>query len=208
MSFPCSMKLLCGTRCIRIFVFFVQSAKNTVCLLLKFCPSSISPELKMECKLIAHRRKKEEIIRKWHCPVMKDQWDCVLNVLEKLGDTQLFLKNRYGTGIFSCFLLLPTMLSTCYQTNKGNTRKIWRFFNSPELNGSIFFSIHTLWMTNKMHNFFDTPKSEKYNFPASTSVQILFPTRTVLGEQPPASSLLCGFTLAFDQHAKVFCKKI
>ena len=30
------------------------SRKNTVCLLLKFCPPGINPELMMECKLIAH----------------------------------------------------------------------------------------------------------------------------------------------------------
>ena len=28
--------------------------KNLVCLLVKFCPPSINPELMMECKLIAH----------------------------------------------------------------------------------------------------------------------------------------------------------
>ena len=28
--------------------------KNTVCLLLKFCPPGINPEFMMECKLIAH----------------------------------------------------------------------------------------------------------------------------------------------------------
>ena len=28
--------------------------KNTVCLLLKFCPPGINPELMMECKLIVH----------------------------------------------------------------------------------------------------------------------------------------------------------
>ena len=30
------------------------SRKNTVCLLLNFCPPGINPELMMECKLIAH----------------------------------------------------------------------------------------------------------------------------------------------------------
>ena len=28
-----------------------------------------------------------------HCPVMKDQQDCVLNVLEELGNKQLFLNH-------------------------------------------------------------------------------------------------------------------
>ena len=36
--------------------------KNTVCLLLKFCPPGINPELMMECNLIAHP--KEELLGK------------------------------------------------------------------------------------------------------------------------------------------------
>ena len=44
-------------------------------------------------------------------------------------------------------------------------------------------------------------KSESEYSPGSTSVQVLFPTRIVLLEEP-ASSLLCGFALAFDRHAK------
>ena len=51
--------------------------------------------------------------------------------------------------------------------------------------------------------FFDTSKSEKEDFLGSTSVQVLFPIGTVLGEEP-ASSLLCGFALAFDRHAQSF----
>ena len=34
-----------------------------------------------------------------HCPVMKDQCDCVLNVLEELGGKQLFLKYQCSTDI-------------------------------------------------------------------------------------------------------------
>ena len=54
-----------------------------------------------------------------HCPVMKDQQDCVLNVLEELGDKQLFLKHQCNTDIsFSILLLLPSRLSIDRQTNK------------------------------------------------------------------------------------------
>ena len=48
---------------------------------------------------------------------MKDQYDCVLNDLEELGDKELFLKNQNNTGIFSFVLLLPYCSSTFRQTN-------------------------------------------------------------------------------------------
>ena len=38
-----------------------------------------------------------------HCPVVKDQWDFVLNVLKELEDKEfLFLMGQNNTGIFSC----------------------------------------------------------------------------------------------------------
>ena len=50
---------------------------------------------------------------------MKDQKDCVLNVLEELGDKQLFLKHQCNTDIsFLLLLLLPSMLSIDCQTSK------------------------------------------------------------------------------------------
>ena len=50
---------------------------------------------------------------------MKDQWDCVLNGLEELGDKEfLVLMDQYNIEIFSCFLrLLPFYSSTFHQTN-------------------------------------------------------------------------------------------
>ena len=50
-------------------------------------------------------------------------------------------------------------------------------------------------------NFFDTSNSESEYSPGSTSVQVLFPVGTVLGEDP-AGSRLRGFALAFDRLAK------
>ena len=52
-------------------------------------------------------------------------------------------------------------------------------------------------------NIFDTSKPKNKYFPGSTSVQILFSTRTVLGKEQ-AKSLPSGFALAFDRHAKPF----
>ena len=79
------------------------AVKNTVCLsLLEFCPPGINPEFVMECKLHIQydkctRRNCSESI---HCPVKKDQWDCVLNDLEELeGKEFLVLTNQYNIEI-------------------------------------------------------------------------------------------------------------
>ena len=62
------------------------------------------------------RRNRSELKQ---CPVMRDQWDCVLNDLEELGDKEfLVLMDRYKIEIFSCFLrILPLCSSTFHQTN-------------------------------------------------------------------------------------------
>ena len=50
---------------------------------------------------------------------MKDQWDCLLNDLEELGNQEFpVLMDQYNIEIFSCFLcLLPLYSSTFHQTN-------------------------------------------------------------------------------------------
>ena len=50
---------------------------------------------------------------------MKDQWDCVLDDLEELGNQDFpVLMDQYNIEIFSCFLrLLPLYSSTFHQTN-------------------------------------------------------------------------------------------
>ena len=55
---------------------------------------------------------------------MKDQWDCVLNDLEELGDKEfLVLMDQYNNEIFSCCLrLLPFYSSTFHQTNAESSR--------------------------------------------------------------------------------------
>ena len=55
---------------------------------------------------------------------VKDQWDCVLNDLEELGDKEfLVLTNQYNIEIFSCCLrLLPFYFSTFHQTNIENSQ--------------------------------------------------------------------------------------
>ena len=54
---------------------------------------------------------------------MKDLKDCVLNILEELGNEQLFLNHRCSTGIvFLLLLLLPSMLSIYHQTNEELVR--------------------------------------------------------------------------------------
>ena len=66
------------------------------------------------------------------------------------------------------------------------------FLHSPELNGSIFFSMHLLWMTKKIHHFLRYFKIGKQYFTDSESVQVLFPKGTVLGEEP-AGATYFGF---------------
>ena len=55
---------------------------------------------------------------------MKDQWDCVLNDFEELGEKEfLVLMDQYNTEIFSCCLrLLPFYSSTFHQTNVESTQ--------------------------------------------------------------------------------------
>ena len=59
-----------------------------------------------------------------HCAEMKDQWDCVLNDIEELGDKEfLVLMSQYNIEIFSCCLrLLPFYSSTFQQTNAENSQ--------------------------------------------------------------------------------------
>ena len=62
------------------------------------------------------RRNRLELI---HCPAVQDQWDCVLNDLEELGDKEfLVLMDQYHIEFFSCCLrLLPLYSSSFHQTN-------------------------------------------------------------------------------------------
>ena len=55
---------------------------------------------------------------------MTDQWDCVLNDLEELGDKEfLVLMDQDNIEIFSCYLrLLPSYSSTFHQTNFESTQ--------------------------------------------------------------------------------------
>ena len=57
---------------------------------------------------------------------MNDQWDCVLNDLEELGDKGfLVLMDQHNIEIFSCFLLLlPFYSSTFHQTNVERDHRV------------------------------------------------------------------------------------
>ena len=69
---------------------------------------------------------------------------------------------------------------------------------APSLSRGTCFPWRRRWI-----NIFDMSWSESEYSLGSTSVQVLFPIGIVLGKEP-ASSLLCGFALAFDRHAKSF----
>ena len=59
-----------------------------------------------------------------HCPLVRDQWDCVLNDLEELGDQEfLVLTSQHNIEIFSyCLRLLPFYSSTFQHTNVENSQ--------------------------------------------------------------------------------------
>ena len=107
-----------------LYSLFIRSTivKNTVCLLIKFVlPVSILNSwwsvswLHIRCEKCTRRNCSEFT----HCPVMKDQWNSVLNDLEELGDKEfLVLMDQYNIKIFSCFLRLsPLYTSTFHHTN-------------------------------------------------------------------------------------------
>ena len=83
------------------------------------------------------RTNRSELI---HHRVMKDQWDCVLNDLEELGDKEfLLLMEQYNNEIFSCFLrLLSLYSSTFHQTNVELETSFRKFLESREFNRSFF----------------------------------------------------------------------
>ena len=96
MSLPCCMHVLCMTSFKSIVtgsLWFLSMGftgrKNTVCLLLKFGPPGNNPELMMECKLIAHPWKKLFWMTTLSC--QSEKWDCVLNVLDKLGYIYIYI---------------------------------------------------------------------------------------------------------------------
>ena len=91
--------------------------KKYVCLsLLEFCPPGINPEFVMECMHIQyHKCTRRNCPELSHCPGVKDQWDCVLNDLEELG--------QYSIEIFYCCLrLLPFCSSTFHRTNAESSQ--------------------------------------------------------------------------------------
>ena len=148
------------------------------------------------------RRNCSELI---HCLVMKDQWDCVLNDLEELGNTQLFWKNQDSAGIFSYFLLLllPSFSSTFRQTNDDSTRNVSEDYFFSRIQSlhhclEVSFQWRRRWI-----NFIDTEQSDSDCFPGLTSVQVLSLKSMVLVDAL-ATSRFCGFAFAFVRHAKSF----
>ena len=152
--FPRFLIVPCKTWCVkvnlvRIFVFLIHRIhyKKEYCL-------SVAQNLTSRCQILnlwrnvnwlhikcdkCSRRKCPELK---HCPVVKDQWDCVLNDLEELGDEFLVLMDQYNIEIFSCFLLLlPLYPSTFHQTNVEIVQNYSEDHRSvSEFDRSIFFS--------------------------------------------------------------------
>ena len=144
------------------------------------------------------RRNCPELVR---CPAIQDQWDCVLNDLEELGDKEfLVLMDRYNIEIFSWFLrLLPCCSSTFRQTNveiaqNGSEDHILIFAPSSS-RGRLPWRWRVL-------SCFDSEQSEIEYSPGSTSVQVLSPIRRVLVDELAEIRLRGFLALAFDRLAK------
>ena len=138
-----------------------------------------------------------------HCPVMKDQWDCVLNVLEELGDEELFLKYQCSTDIFFFLLLLPSMLPIDRQTNIerveiDSEENSW--FSRVELLRLLLVVLFDSveedeWLSSRS-------RTHREEFPGSISIHFLQVIGMMLDES--TGSPLCGFAFAFDLAAKTF----
>ena len=76
----------------------------------------------------------------------ENQWNCVLNDLEELGDKEFFvLTGQYNIEIFSCCLrLLPFYSSTFHQTNAWSSQ----IPSEDNLLISIIQSLHLLLEVN------------------------------------------------------------
>ena len=93
--------------------------------------------------ILCDKCKRRNSVELLQCPVMKDQWDCVLDVLEELGDKEFrvltsstILKSFLDTSV-SCHLTLPHVTRSMLRVLKFVPKII---FQSPEFNRSIFFS--------------------------------------------------------------------
>ena len=110
--------------------------------------------------------------------------------------------NNYSWNI-NAVLISPFCSSSCCQacfpTIVRPIKNLWKltlkmFFNSPELNRSVIFSLYFLRMSKKMDYFLRNL--------VSISIHFLSFFGMMLGES--TGSLLCGFAFVFDRLAKSF----
>ena len=158
MFLPSTMQVLCTTwfmevNLFRILMLFVSgiNQKKEHCLSLAWILTSKYQSIVDErMKIKKHIQSGKYVGRVHselsHCLVMKDQWDYVLNVLEELGNRELFLKYQCSTDIsFLLLLLLPSMPSNDHQTNTVFVEIIPKIIlNFPELNSSVVFSLYNV----------------------------------------------------------------
>ena len=112
-----------------------------------------------------------------------------------------------NSAVLESSFISSSCCQACFPSTVRPMNRLWElvlkiFFHSPEINRSIFFSMHCCEWRRRNVTFFDTSLSEKEYFPGSMSIQFLLPMGTIFGKEP-ASSLLCGFPFAFE-HAKSF----
>ena len=78
------------------------------------------------------------------------------------------------------------------------------FFNSPEMNCSVFFFMYFLWIAKKMNHFLrNFVLRETEYFAGSTGIHFLLSIE-MFSDEETAGSLLCGFSFAFVWLTKSF----
>ena len=185
----------------------VRCPTDTVCLLLKFWPPRINPELTTECTLIAHPTWQMY----WKKPLGLITLSCKVGSIRLRPELALQTSEVQDgswwistiTGIFSCFLLLlPCCASTFRQSNDDKTQ------NDPEDN-LLFSRIQSL------HHCLEVDFHDKEDWSISSTLEsrrtnifviqyqskILSPTGIVLVDEL-AESRFCGFSLAYHRLAK------
>ena len=123
---------------------------------------------------------------------------------DELGNKRWFLNHQCSTGIvFSLLLLLPSMLSTCYQTNEENAGNVSEDFLSFSRNEPLHLLLDAFVENDEEETL---PSSLPHNRRENISL-VQYQSNSFFQWdyswcEEPAGSLLCVFAFAFDRHAK------
>ena len=124
-----------------------------------------------------------------------------------------------SSEINNCSWIISTVLEslfysssccqTCFPTIVGPMNRLWElilkmFLHSPEMNRSVFFSIHLLWMTKKINYFLRYLIFGERIFPWFNINPIPFVQWERFLVKSQQVFFFVVFSFAFDRHAKSF----